>query len=187
MNLNFYRGNLEKAGVVFDSGLTEKEVANTEIFYDFKFPPDYKEFLMFALPVSNSWMNWREFESEQIKSMFNWIYEGIYFDIEHNVFWLEDWGRKPEDLQEALSIAKEKIDEVPKLIPINGHRYIPETPHERNNPVFSVYQTDIIYYGNNLWNYIENEYYYYFNKPSYQLNEPIKKIEFWSLFAEDLI
>jgi hypothetical protein len=44
-------------------------------------------------------------------------------------------------LLEAVAIAKQKIGEAPKLIPICGHRYIYAVPHERNNPVFSVYQT----------------------------------------------
>ena len=187
IDFDYYKKQLEKAGVIFDSGLTDEEIAKAETFYHFKLPPDIKEFLMFALPVSNGWMNWREIESDQIQSMFDWVYEGIYFDIENNVFSLDEWGEKPSDLQEAFSIAKQKINEAPKLIPICGHRYIPESPNETNNPIFSVYQTDIIYYGSNLWNYLENEYYYYFGKHSYQLTEPIKKIEFWSLFAENLI
>lgn len=187
MNLDFYKTTLEKAGVVFDSGLTETEILAAEDFYNFNFPPDLKEFLMSALPVSKGWINWRDLEDRKIKEMFDWVYEGIYFDIEHNVFWLDDWGAKPADLKEAFSIAKQRIDEAPKLIPICGHRYIPTSPNERNNPVFSVYQTDIIYYGSNLWNYFENEFYYYFQKPSYQITEPIKKIEFWSQFAEDEI
>lgn len=183
VDFNYYKKNLEKAGVVFNSGLTDEEIVKAENFYNFKFPPDLKEFLMFALPVSNGWMNWRELENDRIKSMFDWVYEGICLDIENNIFWLDEWGKKPSNLQEAFSIAEQKIDEAPKLIPISGHRYIPESPNERNNPVFSVYQTDIIYYGSNLWNYLENEFYYYFEKPSYQLTKPIKQIEFWSQFC----
>jgi len=183
MNFNFYKTTLEQAGVIFDSGLTETEVFAAETLYNFKFPPDLKEFLMFALPTSKGWINWRDLQNPIIKEMFDWVYEGIYFDIEHNVFWLDEWGAKPSNLEEALSIAKEKIDEAPKLIPIFGHRYIPAFPNEINNPVFSVYQTDIIYYGSNLWNYLENEFYYYFQKPSYRIKEPIKRIEFWSIFC----
>lgn len=183
MDIEFYKRKLEEADVDFDSGLKETEVSAAENFYNFKFPPDLKEFLMFALPVSKGWINWRNLGSKEIEKSFEWIYEGIYFDIENNVFWSNEWGEKPSNLQEAFSIAKQKIDQAPKLIPLNGHRYIPQSPNERNNPVFSVYQTDIIYYGSNLWNYLENEYYYYFGKPSYKLTEPIKQIEFWSEFC----
>ncbi|MGI8542374.1 MAG: SMI1/KNR4 family protein [Aridibacter sp.] len=169
------------------SGLTEDEIVKAETLYDFRFPPDLKEFLMFALPVSSKWINWRKLGSNDIKAAFDWVYEGIYFDIENNVFWLEDWGEKPADLQEAFSIAKQKIDEAPKLIPIYSHRYMPTEPNERNNPVFSVYQTDIVYYGNNIWDYFEKEFPHHFQTLSNKIEKPIKQIKFWSLFAEELI
>ena len=187
MDIEFYKRKLEEAGLVFESGLSEDEAGKAESFYDFMFPPDLKEFLMFALPVSHGFSNWRDLGNPEIKEAFDWIYEGINFDIEHNAFWLDDWGNKPTDLRAAFSIAKKKIDAAPKLIPIYAHRYIPASPHERDNPVFSVYQTDIIYYGRNLWNYFENEFRYYFQTPFRPTNEPYKQIEFWSLFAEDLI
>jgi hypothetical protein len=187
VNFVYYKNKLEEAGVIFDIGMNESEIAAAENFYKFKFPPDIKDFLMFALPVSKGWTNWRKLGSPEIDDAFSWIYEGIYFDIENNAFWLDDWCEKPKNLSEAFSIAKQKIDEAPKLIPIIGHRYIPDFPNERNNPVFSVYQTDIIYYGSNLWNYFENEFHYYFKTQSYQIKQPIRHIEFWSLFAEDLI
>lgn len=41
----------------------------------------------------------------------------------------------------------------PRLIPICSHRYIPEEPHDAGNPVFSVMQSDVIYYGADLANY----------------------------------
>ncbi len=138
---------------------------------------------MFALPISSQWINWREMGSNDIKNAFEWVYEGIYFDIENNDFWLKEWGEKPRNLKKAFSVAKKKIDEAPKLIPIYSHRYIPAVPTERNNPVLSVYQTDIIYYGSNLWNYLENEFYEQFQNTSLQLKEPIKEIEFWSQFC----
>ncbi len=187
MYIDFYKNNLEKADVKFESGLTKEEIVQVERLYNFTFPPDLKEFLSLALPVSKDWINWRNPESSHIQKAFDWVYDGFYFDIEHNDFWLNGWGEKPIDLQESFLIAKQMIDEAPKLIPIRGHRYIPEFPNERNNPVFSVYQTDIIYYGNNLWNYFENEFSYYFKKSTYQINEPVKQINFWSLFAEELI
>jgi len=180
MNLDFYKTTLEKAGVIFESGLNGTEILAAEQFYNFIFPPDLREFLMFALPVSRRWINWRQIGSEEIKAAFDHVYGGIYFDIEMNNFWLKEWGDKPSDLSDAIAIAKDKIDDAPKLIPISGHRYIPANPSESGNPVFSVMQTDIIYYGSDLWNYFENEFYYYFQKPEYQIKEPVKQIEFWS-------
>ena len=53
---------------------------------------------------------------------------------------------------------KKEYKTKPKLIPIYSSRYIPESPKETGNPVFSVYQTDIIYYGFDLLSYFENEF-----------------------------
>jgi hypothetical protein len=58
-------------------------------------------------------------------------------------------------------------------------------PNESGNPIFSIYQLDIIYYGTNLEHYFANEF-RYTKSGSYELeNYPEKKIEFWSKRAED--
>lgn len=76
------------------------------------------------------------------------------------------------------------MSSAPKLIPVAGHRYIPASPCEVGNPIFSVYQTDVIYYGADLWEYLENEFYYCFGKPGLSVREPVKQIPFWSWLIE---
>jgi len=62
---------------------------------------------------------------------------------------------------------------------------LPDRPPAPGNPVFSVYQTDIIYYGGDLENYLCNEYHYYFGTPQYvALPSQIRSIEFWSWLVE---
>jgi len=185
MDLPLYKRKLEEAGVDFAPGLTELEIQSAQEVYDFTFPPDLRDLLMFSLPISKNWPNWRNTDNQDIWRALNWPYEGMCFDIQDNAFWPQSWGPKPRSLTEAFSIAKQKIDSAPKLIPVFGHRYLPERPSKVGNPVFSVYQTDIIYYGSDLWNYLENEFYYYFQTPKYNLKEPIRRIEFWSDIVED--
>src|SRR5215467_1185147 len=98
MNLSKYQGKLEEAGVSFAPGLTQLEIQAAEESYCFKFPPDLKEFLMSALPVSKDWPNWRNVDDPGIWRMLNWPYEGICFDIENNVFWPQQWGARPASL-----------------------------------------------------------------------------------------
>jgi hypothetical protein len=77
-----------------------------------------------------------------------------------------------------LNIARAKVAEAPRLIPVAGHRYMPAEPELTGNPVFSVYQTDIIYYGDDLATYLRCE----FNRLSYTdaVHESLRRIRFWS-------
>ncbi len=135
-------------------------------------------------------MNWRlalksKEEKNKIIARFKNIWEGIEFDIKNNSFWYEDWGEKPNSFCEQIQIAKKHFKKYPKLIPIFVHRYIPETPSKEGNPIFSVWQTDIIYYGLNLEHYFSHEFHYADSK-DYKLTQyPQRKIEFWSDIAEN--
>jgi hypothetical protein len=104
------------------------------------------------------------------------------FDIEHNSFWLESWGAKPA-LGEACAIARAKVADAPHLIPIYSHRYMPDRPCIAGNPVFSIYQTDIIYYGADLFDYLCNEFEHSFGRAKYALGSQPRQIEFWSDLA----
>lgn len=60
-------------------------------------------------------------------------------------------------MQDALRIASDAVRGAPVLIPVHGHRYLPAEPCEGGNPVFSIYQWDIIVYGRDLESYFEAE------------------------------
>lgn len=184
MDLEFHKNKLEQAGVGFSPGLTEAEVQIAEESYRLRFPPDLKAFLMFALPTGKDWPNWKEIESPVLWLMLNSPYEGICFDIELNGFWPQKWGVKPSSLVDAFALAKQKLDEAPRLIPIWGHRYLPDRPAIEGNPVLSVHQTDIIYYGSDLWNYFQNEFDYHFDTPNNRSDAPIRRVEFWSAIVD---
>lgn len=183
MNPETRRQILESAGVTFAPGLNASEARAAEKQYGFTFPPDLLDFLGYALPVSKGWIDWRNGPEAKILDALRRPYEGICFDIEHNNFWLPEWGQKPASLEARFAVAREIVQGAPKLVPVCGHRYMPDRPNEAGNPVFSVWQTDIIYYGSNLQNYLENEFYYYFKAPEYRLQETIREIEFWTQFA----
>src|SRR5713226_5824293 len=118
MNIAHYKDVLVKAGVSFEAGLSPAEIQDTQERYKFKFPPDLRDFLMFALPVSNGFVNWRSATEEEIKEGMSRPYDGICFDIEHNVFWPGAWGTRPSSLDDAFAIAKKAVDAAPILIPI---------------------------------------------------------------------
>lgn len=181
MDLDALINKLKNKGVIAQ-GLTEDEIATIECTFDFVFPQDFRQFLKIATFTGSAAVNWHDMKD--IKSRMDWPWEGMAFDIENNGFWLEAWGPKPEVLSDQLRIAKEHYDQAPKLIPIFSHRYIPATPSEIGNPIFSVYQTDIIYYGYDLLSYIECEFDFRRYDSLFTDNHPFKKIDFWSELAK---
>lgn len=161
---------LGSRGVTCEPGLTDAEVARIETTYGFRFPPDLRAFLQYALPVSdpvvppgaitraNNFPNWRHEPETSIRERLEWPLEGIRFDIEHNGFWLDSWGEMPTDRDAAFDVARREVNSAPTLIPIFSHRYLPSEPPQAGNPVLSVYQTDIIYYGYDLAGYFAAEF-----------------------------
>jgi len=184
MDLQRHKDALQRAGVIFESGLTQIEIRRLEARHGLTFPPDLNEFLAFALPVSPPFLDWRHASAQRIEEALGWPLDGICFDIEQNSFWLGEWGPRPKSLDDAFSIAKKAVESAPTLIPVYSHRYIPDRPNEPANPVFSVYQTDIIYYGSDLANYFEREFGNYFGQGEQVELGSIKRIEFWGRLAE---
>jgi hypothetical protein len=144
--------------------------------YDLVFPPDLVAFFRDRRPVLG-W-DWRT-DEVHIRRMLAWPFEGILFDVEHGLWW-RDWGERPETAAERAEALGAIIRGAPKLIPLFGHRYLPAEPHEAGNPVFSVYQTDVIYYGADLEDYFERE----FARTNHPPPRPSRHIRFWSDLVE---
>lgn len=175
---------LKDEDVSFEKGLSDKEVETIEQTFDFIFPEDLKRFLQTALPVSGSFANWRyainnEKGRQRIINRFCWPLEGMLFDIRNNDFWLDQWGEKPKDFADQKVTAAEELAKQPKLIPIYSHRYMPAEPTTSGNPVFSVYQMDIIHYGVDLADYLANEFRFELPGSFGRIANPIR-IRFWS-------
>jgi hypothetical protein len=155
--------------VQFVPGLTDREVADIEARFGFQFPPDLRELLQYRLPcgqrpvaaipgsapIYSGFWDWRHGDVDELQSRLDCPLEGILFDIEQNEWWLAQWGTRPAALEAAFTIARERIAQAPRLIPIYGHRYLPDKPSEAGNPVLSVWQTDIMQYGHDLADYFE--------------------------------
>ena len=164
------------------SGYSDRELDDIRQRWKIRFPPDLMDIYRkrrSVLPKDD--FDWIRTPRHQIQSMMDWPLEGMLFDVENNVFWLKEWGEKPKSKSAREEIVRAALAAAPKLIPVHGHRYIPETPHARGNPVFSVHQTDIIYYGANLADYILHET----HKPRGVI-PPFRRIPFWSRFEDEV-
>jgi hypothetical protein len=164
--------------VEFDAGLTDTEVTEVESRFGFLFPPDLREFLQTALSRGPLFPDWRSGDETGLREWLDRPRQGILFDVEHNGFWPDEWGSKPGSLEEALRVASEQVAAAPRLIPIYADRMMPDEPQEPGNPVFSVQQTDINYYGFDLTDYFRHEFGLSGRDPQPQQMRPIR---FWGI------
>ncbi len=159
----------------WSNGLNEQELVTIEHRYEIHFPPDYRLFLQklhcvdqpqvgarydgnTMIPTTApSFYNWQR-DTEAIQAAYEWLVDGLLFDVQHNNLWLESWGAKPSTAEEQETRVRELVNAAPKLIPIYGHRYLLAEPCKAGNPVLSIYQSDMIVYGVNLHNYFLSEF-----------------------------
>lgn len=173
---------LSAAGVEIEAGLSDDEFARVEGLLSFQFPPDLRALLRAGLPVSKRFPDWRDGSDEELHWLLDGPADGIAFDVETNGYWRTEWGSRPADVEEATAVAREQIAKAPTLVPVFGHRFISTEPPEEGNPVFSVSQTDVIVYGNDLADYLAVE----FHVPRPVRSKPApKQIRFWSELAEE--
>jgi len=170
-------------------GLTSAELDAAETRWGFPFPPDLRHFLARASSRSEGFVHWAETPDAVIEDRLAWPFEGFCFDIEQAGLWRAEWGPKPDLLADRIAVFETVYKTAPKLIPIYRHRYIPAGPPDAGNPVFSVYQSDIIVYGTDLWDYLMVEFGprdAEKNSRRKQAEAPVRKIRFWSDWAEDI-
>ena len=171
---------LHRAGAEFAPGLTDDEFEQLESTFNFRFAPDHREFLARALPIRDRWMDWRTDDMRSLQRSFDWPIEGIIFDVHENAFWPGAWGERPGDACSAEEVARRELASWPTLVPLYGHRYIAAATADGASPVFSAYQSDVILYGADLYEYVLNE----FRRNQFEVNQPTTRIPFWSDLAE---
>ncbi|TBR21651.1 SMI1/KNR4 family protein [bacterium] len=175
-------GWLAAKGARLAPGLSDGGLRAAEEACGASFPPDLASLLRAALPLGDRFPDWRSPGSAEIKKMLAWPFEGLCFDIEHNAYWPKEWGARPPALEDAFKAARQKVEAAPKLIPLYSHRYLPAAPREAGNPVFSVYQTDVIYYGRDLRSYLACEF---GDRPwEAATSGSLKRIPFWTDLVE---
>lgn len=141
------------APMTWTRGYTAAELEDAQSRFNLSFPPDLIELLLDRRPADGTdWNN-----EEMVRSQLAWPFEGLLFDVEENGVWWSEWGDRPAKEEERAEVLRSVLRRAPKLIPIIGHRYLPATPSRAGNPVFSVYQSDIIHYGADLLDYIDRE------------------------------
>ena len=172
---------LKEVGVVFDYGISTRDINRIEKLYGICFPVELKQLYSFGLPVSKGFYNWRDMDSvniQTIKDILEMPIKGLQSDLVNGDFWCDNWGLQPNNIEDAQNVMLTHYYKAPKLIPIYSHRYMPFIPEYTDIPVFSIMQSDIIYYGVDLISYLEVEF--GFKKYNDIMQAHFKHIDFWS-------
>lgn len=167
------------------TGYTATELDDIQAKWSLRFPPDLLALLRERRSViPGDSFDWITSADADIQAILDWPLESFIFDVDHGYWWC-DWGPPPESMEARHEQLRALFAAAPKLIPVFGHRYLPETPHESGNPVFSVYQMDVITYGANLEEYIRHELEPSGDGPCPQPGDPrVKHIAFWTRAVE---
>ncbi len=153
-------------------GYAPEDLQRAQHRYNLAFPPDLVALYLRKRPAEG--YDWRE-DDAAIRRALAWPAEGLIFDVEHNALWLPQWGRRPTEPNARADIVRAAVARAPALIPLIAHRYLAAEPWEPGNPVFSIYQSDIIYYGADLGSYFNIEL-----AGGKRVSGGEKRIRFWS-------
>jgi hypothetical protein len=172
---------LEDAGVRLDRGMTEADLKRVEKKFGFIFGPDHRALLRTALPLGDTWLNWRHATAVKIRERLQAPIEGIVFDVRNKGFWSPGWGARPEDDSAAERTARERLSGVPVLVPLYGNRYLPAAPAPSGSPVFSVQHSDVSVHGTDLLHFVEVEF--GTSTPARTTPQDRPPLEFWTDLA----
>ncbi|MER5927696.1 hypothetical protein [Streptomyces mirabilis] len=150
-----------------EPGLSNDEFDRIEATYGFQFSDDHRAFLAAGLPVSSPpeegatwdkpWPNWRSGSPDDLRSHLAWPTEGVMASVEHG-YWHTSWGVRPAEIEAVRSVAEKQLAAVPQLVPLYAHRFLPAGGGTHGHPVLSIWGTDIIFYGEDLAEYISHEF-----------------------------
>ncbi|MEV0648219.1 hypothetical protein AB0I28_23435 [Phytomonospora sp. NPDC050363] len=148
-----------ESGAEVRPGLSDAEFTAVEARYGFAFADDHRAFLAARVPVGRGWVDWRDGDEGTIRHRLAWPVEGVLSDASGPLgVWHPTWGERPDRDREALAIARKHLADVPRMVPVFSHRYLPAGPGGGGRPVLSIHGADIIVYGDDLVDYVGREF-----------------------------
>lgn len=163
MNFLEIKHQMELQNIIFTEKITEENLAEIEYLYNITFPKSLVEFYKLGIPFGGKFAdfpNWFDFSNcnvESIRKRLDFPMKSLKNDV-INGFWISLWGERPSSVTCVEKIFTELSFNAPKLIPVYGHRYIPMLCMVENPPLLSIAGQDIVYYGEDLLDYLNREF-----------------------------
>ncbi|MEV4810551.1 hypothetical protein [Micromonospora avicenniae] len=150
-----------------EKGLADAEFDRIERHYGFEFADDHRAFLAAGLPVwqpyeegqtwDQPWPDWRNGDPNALREHLSWPVDCLLQDVQHG-HWRQEWGSRPETAEGAVKAARARLADVPTIVPVYAHRFLPAGGGTFAHPVLSMRGWDIIHYGTDLLDYIGQEF-----------------------------
>ncbi|GAB4848850.1 hypothetical protein Ancab_003644 [Ancistrocladus abbreviatus] len=190
--------HLNSCNIHITDGLSEAEFSDIESTLAFSFPPDLRSILSEGLPVGPGFPNWRASSPRQLHLLTSLPILELSKEVSRDNFWIQSWGPRPDDDDEALRLAKELLREAPVLVPIFRYCYIPSRPCLAGNPIFYVHGGDVRLLSNDVGGFFQEVEFWkkdWVVRPAglaemSNVDAPVwaakaaRSIEFWSEVAE---
>ena len=145
---------MRDASTLTEPGLTDDELDAAERRHGLTFAVDHRALLRLGLPLNSP--DWRDPADPRLERL-DWPVDGVLFDVEENEYWAPSWGDRPADLTVALKTAADHVAAWPRMVPLWGPRFTPSAGGP-GAPVFSIIQSDVIYYGDDLEHWARLEF-----------------------------
>lgn len=145
---------LSHDGEPMHPGLTGDEVERVEALFGFRFAPVHRAFVSLGLPRGPQWPNWRSGSVRDLRARVEAPVEGVVADVLEHDFWPARWGRRPTDLAERESVARDQLSRVPRLVPVYARCYLPAADGGAQYPVLDVDRTFVAVVGRDLLHYV---------------------------------
>lgn len=138
------------------NGINDEEIDKLEVLFGFSFPNDYRKMLLTFIGFDKSFISIDPTDELKVR------YEDQFYqyprDFEKSKWLIEEINNFKSDAELALSEEGFDRAKIVGYIPIYGHRALVVFEDKSLSPVISVWGSDIIVYGNNLTEYLENEF-----------------------------
>jgi hypothetical protein len=172
---------LADAGVRLDRGMTEADLKRAEQRFGFTFGADHRALLRAALPLGDTWLNWRHATPARIRRRLESPIDLLIARVQADGFWPVSWGARPGDGPAAERTARDQLSRVPVLVPLYDDCYLPAAPAPAGSPVLRVHATGVSIPGGDLLAYVDLE----FGSGSAQPRpaDAPARVDFWSDLA----
>ncbi len=140
----------------FLKGISRKEIDQLQLLFGFDFPWEYREMLLNIGGLDTLEISIDPDGEDEIK--FNDSFYQYPRDIEKSNWLVKEIKEFKIYAEEALREAGFDVSKIVGYVPIYSHRALVVFADKNLSPVISVWGSDIIVYGDNLKEYLKNEF-----------------------------